>query len=101
MQGTDSEEYLVVWRTLSADDDEPAIGALHFAVNTNGAAEPTPPTGNGDSSSGGGASPLLVILVGLVGSLLAAPEGTPLRADARHPRSAVLKGEGRIRYAPK
>ncbi len=67
MQGTDSEEYLVVWHTLSADDDEPAIGAFHFAVTANGSADPTAPTGNGASSSGGGASPLLVILVGLVG----------------------------------
>jgi len=67
MQGTDSEEYLVVWHTLSADDEEPAIGAFHFAVNATGAPEPTAPTGDEASSSGGGAAPWLVILVGLVG----------------------------------
>ena len=66
MQGTDSEEYLVVWHTLSADD-ESAIGSFHFAVNPNSATDPTAPAGDGSSTSGSGASPLVVILVGLVG----------------------------------
>jgi methionine-rich copper-binding protein CopC len=67
MQGTDSEEYLVVGHTLSADNDESAIGSFRFAMNPNSATDPTAPAGDGSSTSGSGASPLVVILVGLVG----------------------------------
>jgi methionine-rich copper-binding protein CopC len=49
MKNTDSEEYVVLWNTISADDDEAAAGSFTFSVNPNGAA-------NESGASSGGAS---------------------------------------------
>src|SRR5215470_14402273 len=33
MKGTDSESYVVLWNSVSADDGDPAVGSFSFNVN--------------------------------------------------------------------
>ncbi len=79
MKGTDSEEYVVLWHTVSADDGDPAVGSFSFSVNPNGT---TPP-----SASTSGVQPWLAALVGAIGLILGALGGyffarlTPARSE--------------------
>lgn len=73
MQGDDSETYLVVWHTVSADDGDPDVGAYSFfigATSTTAAAQP------GSASSGSGGMPIwLGIVLGIVGLVAGAAAG--------------------------
>lgn len=75
MQGNDSDNYLVQWRTVSADDGEPDIGAFTFTVNPNStgtiggtSTSPTPTT----SSSSSGVPIWATVLVGILGLVVGA-----------------------------
>lgn len=72
MQGDDSEAYLVVWHTVSADDGESAIGAYSFGVN---AAADDLPSATTTSSASSGVQPWLVILIGVIGLILGGAAG--------------------------
>jgi methionine-rich copper-binding protein CopC len=72
MQGDDSEAYLVVWHTVSADDGESAIGAYSFGVNA--AADDLPSTTT-TSSTSSGVQPWLAALIGVIGLGLGALGG--------------------------
>jgi methionine-rich copper-binding protein CopC len=72
MQGDDSESYLVVWHTVSADDGESAIGAFSFGVN---AAADDLPSGATTPSASSGVQPWLAALIGVIGLLLGAAGG--------------------------
>lgn len=71
MAGDDSEAYLVVWHTVSAEDGDPDVGAFSFFVNSSGVSDLAPKTGAGGltpvSQNSSGAPIWLVIIVGLVG----------------------------------
>jgi copper resistance protein C len=71
MAGDDSEIYLVVWHTVSAQDGDPDVGAFSFFVNSSGVSDLSPKTGAGAltpvSQNSSGAPIWLVIIVGLVG----------------------------------
>jgi methionine-rich copper-binding protein CopC len=72
MQGDDSEAYLVVWHTVSADDGESAIGAYSFGVNA--AADDLPSTTT-TSSASSGVQPWLAALIGVIGLILGGAAG--------------------------
>jgi methionine-rich copper-binding protein CopC len=72
MQGDDSEAYLVVWHTVSADDGESAIGAYSFGVKA--AADDLPTTASTPSASSG-VQPWLAALIGVIGLGLGALGG--------------------------
>jgi methionine-rich copper-binding protein CopC len=67
MQGDDSESYLVVWHTVSADDGESAIGSFSFGVN---AAADDLPSSSTTSSASSGVQPWLAALIGVIGLIL-------------------------------
>ncbi len=63
MKGDDSEVYVVVWHTTSADDGDTDAGSFEFFIGSD--AVPTPSTPTASSSSG---TPVWVtILVGVLG----------------------------------
>jgi methionine-rich copper-binding protein CopC len=68
MQGTDSESYLVVWHTVSADDGESAIGSFSFGVNA--AADDLPSGTTTAPSASSGVQPWLAALIGVIGLIL-------------------------------
>lgn len=64
MQGDDSEVYVVVWHTVSADDGDPDAGSFEFFIGSDAA--PSGGTSNTPASSSG--TPVWVtILVGVLG----------------------------------
>jgi methionine-rich copper-binding protein CopC len=67
MKGTDSEEYVVLWNSVSADDGDPAAGAFTFSVNPNGGS-----SGGGTTTPGAsnGVQPWLAALIGVIGLIL-------------------------------
>jgi hypothetical protein len=68
MKGNDSEEYVVLWNSVSADDGDPAAGSFTFDVNPNGGS-----SGGGTTttpSASGGVQPWLVVLIGVIGLIL-------------------------------
>lgn len=66
MAGNDSEVYVVVWHTTSADDGDTDAGS--FSFYTNSEAVPTTPGSSSDSSSSSNGTPVWVtILVGVLG----------------------------------
>jgi hypothetical protein len=68
MKGTDSESYVVLWNTVSADDGDPAVGSFSFNVNPNGGS-----SGGGTTttpSSPSGVQPWLAILIGVIGLII-------------------------------
>jgi copper resistance protein C len=72
MKGDDSETYLVVWHTVSADDGDPDIGSYSFFVSAATATSTTQP-GAGSASSG---MPIwLGILLGIAGLAAGAAGG--------------------------
>jgi copper resistance protein C len=72
MQGDDSESYLVVWHTVSADDGESAIGAYSFGVNAAADDLPSTPT---TASTSNGVQPWLAAVIGVIGLGLGALGG--------------------------
>jgi methionine-rich copper-binding protein CopC len=67
MKGTDSEEYVVLWHSVSADDGDPAVGSFSFNVNPNGGS-----SGGGTTtpSSTSGVQPWLAALIGVIGLII-------------------------------
>jgi copper transport protein len=86
MQGDDSEVYLVVWHTVSADDGDPDVGAYSFFVGTTSTTSTTTsPTG---TTSGTGGMPIwLGILLGIAGLAIGGAGGVVL-ARRSGPRPA-------------
>jgi hypothetical protein len=78
--GDDSEVYLVVWHTVSAQDGDPDVGAFSFFVNPSGVSALAPkPGATGLTASGQGGAPLwLVIVVGLAGVVVGLSGGVAL-----------------------
>jgi methionine-rich copper-binding protein CopC len=76
MKGTDSESYVVLWNTVSADDGDPAIGSYSFSVNPNGGSSGGA-TAGGESSANGanGVQPWLAILIGVIGLIIGGAAG--------------------------
>jgi methionine-rich copper-binding protein CopC len=71
MEGTDSESYVVLWNTVSADDGDPAVGSFSFNVNPNGGSSGGTTTGGGSSTnSASGVQSWLAILIGVIGLVL-------------------------------
>ncbi|HEX9068677.1 MAG TPA: copper resistance protein CopC [Ktedonobacterales bacterium] len=71
MKGDDSEAYLVVWHTVSADDGEAAIGSYTFGVNAK--ADDLGSGASADQSgSQEGITPLFAALIGILGLVLGA-----------------------------
>ena len=71
MKGTDSESYVVLWNTVSADDGDPAVGSFSFNVNASGGSSSGAPTGGGSSTSNAsGVQPWLAALIGVIGLIL-------------------------------
>jgi methionine-rich copper-binding protein CopC len=73
MTGTDSESYVVLWNTVSADDGDPAVGSFSFNVNPNGGSSGGGTTTTPSASSG--VQPWLAALIGVIGLLLGAAGG--------------------------
>ena len=69
MKGTDSEEYVVLWHTVSADDDEAAAGSFSFKVNPNGGTGEDGGTTSTPNASNG-VQPWLAVLIGVIGLLI-------------------------------
>jgi methionine-rich copper-binding protein CopC len=71
MKGTDSESYVVLWNTVSADDGDPAVGSFSFNVNPNGGSSGGTTTGGGSSTdNASGVQPWLAALIGVIGLIL-------------------------------
>jgi methionine-rich copper-binding protein CopC len=69
MKGSDSEEYVVLWNSVSADDGDAAVGSFTFSVNPNGASSgggTTIPT----QSASSGVQPWVAVLIGVIGLIL-------------------------------
>jgi methionine-rich copper-binding protein CopC len=73
MKGDGSDNYMVVWRTVSLDDGAPDIGAFNFFIGSDAAPAPPAPT---QVSSGMPA--WSVALIGVVGLGLGGAGGTLL-----------------------
>ena len=71
MKGNDSEEYVVLWNSVSADDGDPAAGSFTFNVNPNGGSSGGATTGGGSgANNAGGVQPWLAVLIGVIGLIL-------------------------------
>jgi methionine-rich copper-binding protein CopC len=71
MKGTDSESYVVLWNTVSADDGDPAVGSFSFNVNPSGSTSGGTTTGGGSSTNNvSGIQPWLAALIGVIGLVL-------------------------------
>ena len=71
MKGTDSESYVVLWNTVSADDGDPAVGSFSFNVNPNGGSSIGTTTGGGSNANNvSGVQPWLAALIGVIGLIL-------------------------------
>ena len=71
MKGNDSEEYVVLWNSVSADDGDPAAGSFTFDVNPNGGSSGGTTTGGGSSTNNAsGVQPWLAALIGVIGLIL-------------------------------
>ena len=86
MKGDDSETYVVVFHTVSADDGDPYTDAYQFTVSKDATASPgQQPDEAGDSissvshtpssASSSGVQPLVVALIGIVGLVVGAAGG--------------------------
>jgi copper resistance protein C len=75
MKGDGSDNYMVVWRTVSLDDGAPDIGAFNFFIGSDAAPASTTPT---QASSSGGMPAWSVALIGVVGLGLGGAGGTLL-----------------------
>lgn len=73
MKGTDSENYVVLWNTVSADDGDPASGSFSFNVNPNGGSSGGGTPANPGTSNG--VQPWLVALIGVIGLILGGAGG--------------------------
>jgi copper resistance protein C len=71
MKGNDSEEYVVLWNSVSADDGDPAAGSFSFNVNPNGGSSGGTTTGGGSSTNNAsGVQPWLAVLIGVIGLIV-------------------------------
>jgi copper resistance protein C len=87
MKGNDSEVYIVVWRNVSVDDNDPDTGAYTFTVSKDAKASPGHQPGQVATSSGStaasGVAPWLTVLLLLV-ALLAGGAGGFWFEQQRH-----------------
>jgi methionine-rich copper-binding protein CopC len=76
MKGTDSESYVVLWNTVSADDGDAAVGSFTFNVNPNGGSSGGTTTGDESGANDArGVQPWLAILIGVFGLILGGVAG--------------------------
>ena len=69
MKGNDSEVYVVVWRNVSADDNDPDTGSYSFTVSKDATASAGHQPGQGTTTtttSSSGVAPWLVVLLVLL-----------------------------------
>ena len=89
MAGDDSDSYLVVWHTVSLDDDDAAVGAFVFNVGSpakagDGGGSTTPPETTATAESASSGMPgWVVALVGVLG-LVIGSTGTFVLAGRRN-----------------
>lgn len=67
MRGDDSEVYVVVWHTTSADDGDTDAGAFAFYTNAEAVPATDSTPGPSSDSSSGGTPVWLTVLVGVLG----------------------------------
>jgi methionine-rich copper-binding protein CopC len=76
MKGDDSDIYRVDWNNVSAEDNDPTLGAFVFAVDPSGQSDKvsaaTSPSTPANASSSSGVSPLIAVLIGIVGLIIGA-----------------------------
>lgn len=90
--------YIVIWKTVSADDGDPAQGAFSFTVNSNGITSTptatTPQTNTPPASAGNTSAPGMPIWVPLVAALAAllVGLGIGLGLGRRKPAAASTLG---------
>lgn len=73
MKGDDSDIYRVDWNNVSAEDNDPTLGAFVFAVNPSGTSDKvTPASTTQPAPQSSGVSPLAAVLIGIGGLLIGA-----------------------------
>ncbi len=76
MKGNGSDIYRVDWNNVSAEDNDPTLGAFVFAVDPSGQSDKveaaTSPSTPARASASSGVSPLIAVLIGIVGLLVGA-----------------------------
>ncbi len=77
MAGDASEVYLVNWRTVSASDGDPDVGAFNFFVNASGSSElaPKTTTTTTTATSASGTPAWLTALIAVIALLIGAAGG--------------------------
>lgn len=72
MQGDGSDIYRVDWNNVSAEDGDPTLGAFVFGVDPSGKTDKVPPVAAASTttSSSSGISPLVAVLIGVIGLLV-------------------------------
>ncbi|MGH2515102.1 MAG: copper resistance CopC family protein, partial [Ktedonobacterales bacterium] len=73
MKGDGSDIYRVDWNNVSAEDNDPTLGAFVFAVDASGKSDKVTPASTTQTvSSSSGVSPLAAVLIGIGGLLVGA-----------------------------
>lgn len=74
MHGDDSETYVVVYRTVSADDGDAYTDAYNFTVSKDATASPGTQPSSTDTSTqpSSGVAPLVAALIGILGLIVGA-----------------------------
>ena len=85
MKGDGSDIYRVDWNNVSAEDNDPTLGAFVFAVDPSGTSDKVTPTPTQTVTTSPGVSPLAAILIG-IGGLLVGAAGTYIGTRPRGAR---------------
>ena len=75
MKGDGSDIYRVDWTTVSAEDNDPTLGAFVFAVDPSGKSDKVvaaTSTSTPKATASSGVSPLIAVLIGIVGLIVGA-----------------------------
>ena len=76
MKGDGSDIYRIDWTTVSAEDNDPTLGAFVFAVDPSGQSDKveaaTAPSTPAKASASSGVSALVAVLIGIAGLLVGA-----------------------------
>lgn len=70
MRGDGSDIYRVDWNDVSAEDGDPTLGAFVFGVDPSGKTDKVPPVAASSTTASSGVSPLVTVLVGILGLLI-------------------------------
>lgn len=70
MKGDDSDIYRVDWQNVSAEDQDPTLGAFVFAVDPSGKSDKVAAPAISSTTSSTGVSPLIAALIGVIGLVI-------------------------------